>query len=301
MDAASAISGASNSEFSLRQSYEHAVQCLVSCESIIGDLQEDLAAKERQLISKDEVIHNLEEKLVQMSLELALTKGREGELQNQLRKSCTTEAVGAAPSSNTLITINEGSHQPTKSACSADNWFALKRGGSSDPLRVSIKTKASLTTLTTATAASTTLDSSSKQSLVVGPRRMSGIGKMLIGNRNARKCGCEGEVEVQFPTLDDKRPSKEDCIPSNNNIDSCRPQRLQPRTPTPLKSSLRKSSRSFLEAKGVVFPVSSFEVLKGCGSISSLDLVSKAHLTNRRNDNRRRKQSGGANEEWPEF
>mmetsp|Transcript_4130 Transcript_4130/g.9098 ORF Transcript_4130/g.9098 Transcript_4130/m.9098 type:complete len:382 (-) Transcript_4130:8-1153(-) len=61
-----------NREFDLHQDYHAAIECVVQCEFIIKSLQE-------QLNSKDECISSLEEKLVAMSLELALAKASEDE------------------------------------------------------------------------------------------------------------------------------------------------------------------------------------------------------------------------------
>ena len=56
----------------LRQDYEEAIDCVYLCESIINQLQENLAAKDEQIIS-------LEKRLVEMSLELANFKALDDE------------------------------------------------------------------------------------------------------------------------------------------------------------------------------------------------------------------------------
>lgn len=61
-----------NNDFDLPQNYQNALDCLVQCEYIIKILQE-------QLVSKDEQIASLEEKLVRMSFELASSKALQDE------------------------------------------------------------------------------------------------------------------------------------------------------------------------------------------------------------------------------
>lgn len=58
----------------LRRDYKDAIQCIVHCESLIKTL-------ESQLTTKDDIISSLEEKIIQMSLELASAKANEDELQ----------------------------------------------------------------------------------------------------------------------------------------------------------------------------------------------------------------------------
>lgn len=72
-------------ETDLLQAYEHVVNCLIGCESTIKDLERQLAAKDEELASKDKAIADLEDKVVQASLELALTRAREDELMNELQ------------------------------------------------------------------------------------------------------------------------------------------------------------------------------------------------------------------------
>ena len=87
------------SKFNLRQEFDNAVACLISCESIINALQKRLvlkykeiisrdkrfASKDMQLASKDKLIKNLEGKIVQMLIKLALAKMTKDELQHKLK------------------------------------------------------------------------------------------------------------------------------------------------------------------------------------------------------------------------
>lgn len=70
----------------LRRDYGRAVDCIATCDLILQTLQEELAlkdeelaSKDKQLASKDNAIATLEEKLVQMSLELASSQAFEDE------------------------------------------------------------------------------------------------------------------------------------------------------------------------------------------------------------------------------
>lgn len=65
-------------ELDLRQNYQAAVECLVQCEAIIDTLQ-------KSLLSKDERIAALEEKIVKMSFELASSKAFEDEHRSKRR------------------------------------------------------------------------------------------------------------------------------------------------------------------------------------------------------------------------
>mmetsp|Transcript_27127 Transcript_27127/g.49259 ORF Transcript_27127/g.49259 Transcript_27127/m.49259 type:complete len:381 (-) Transcript_27127:83-1225(-) len=72
-------------EFNLHKNYHSAIECLLHCEQIISNLQEELISKDdqianlenilqEQVVSKDDHIAALENKLVHMSLELASAK-----------------------------------------------------------------------------------------------------------------------------------------------------------------------------------------------------------------------------------
>ena len=96
-----------------------------------------------------------------------------------------------------------------------------------------------------------------------------------------------------------RRNSKKQWLNGHNNFndddDGCQHQLRRPareqqqkrnrRPPNRKRNELQKSSRSFLEASGVVFPVSSFEVLKGLSPEKS---INKGTLV-------------GKNEEWGTF
>ena len=65
--------------FDLHQNYQNAVDCLVHCEFIMKNLQDELA-------SKDQQIATLEAKLIQTKLELASSKAIQDEQSQQLNR-----------------------------------------------------------------------------------------------------------------------------------------------------------------------------------------------------------------------
>lgn len=67
-------------EDDLRQNYQNALECLVHCEAIINSLQ-------GSLVAKDQRIATLEDKIVQMSFELASSKAFEDEHRSRRRVS----------------------------------------------------------------------------------------------------------------------------------------------------------------------------------------------------------------------
>jgi hypothetical protein len=93
-------------ESDLRRDYQSAIDCLIQCESIIKHLQE-------QLLSKEERIVSLEDKIMHMSLELASSMAREDHLKHKMKTNFTsassTKATNvisftSATSSETVLT-----------------------------------------------------------------------------------------------------------------------------------------------------------------------------------------------------
>ena len=86
--------GSVGDEFDLRENYQQAVECLVQCEYVMKSLQVQVA-------NKDDQITGLEERVVQMSLELASAKAREDERSqelNRLKRSVHWRASGQVKS-----------------------------------------------------------------------------------------------------------------------------------------------------------------------------------------------------------
>ena len=85
----------------LRRNYQNTIDCLIHCEHIINDLTS-------QLTQKDELIASLEERLVEMSLELASSKAFEDEYRSKRRMSNMDIAAAA----------DDGEHE--ESGCCSD-------------------------------------------------------------------------------------------------------------------------------------------------------------------------------------
>ena len=76
-----------NSFNDLHQDYQNAVDCLTQCDSTIRTMQDQLASKDKQIAS-------LEEKLVQMSFDLASSKALEDEHRLLVRKMMSDSSHG---------------------------------------------------------------------------------------------------------------------------------------------------------------------------------------------------------------
>lgn len=79
-------------ELELCQCYQNAVECLVDCDNVITNLQEELT-------SKNDLIASLEEKIVRMSLELATSKAFEDEHRSRRRVSNEDPCWDSRPTS----------------------------------------------------------------------------------------------------------------------------------------------------------------------------------------------------------
>ena len=93
-----------NEDFDLPQNYQNAVDCLVQCECLINNLQEELA-------SKDEQIARLEEKLVRMSFELASSKALQDEQLHQFNGSISSIESSSVDDANQCATSSQQQHQ----------------------------------------------------------------------------------------------------------------------------------------------------------------------------------------------
>ena len=84
-------------ESDLRKDYQTAIDCLIQCESIIKNLQ-------KHLLSKEERIVCLEDKIMHMSLDLASSMAHGDHLQHKLKKSFTS--ASSATNTTSFSTIN---------------------------------------------------------------------------------------------------------------------------------------------------------------------------------------------------
>lgn len=120
-----------NSEFDLHQDYHAAIECVVQCEFIIKSLQE-------QLTSKEECISSLEEKLVAMSLELALAKASEDEhrlLKRKLNRASDNDQDQGCVNNVNNIMMSEGSsaqQQQEKYHKATSEFYVPRRKNSKD-------------------------------------------------------------------------------------------------------------------------------------------------------------------------
>jgi hypothetical protein len=90
----------------LRRNYQNAIDCLMHCEHIINDLTS-------QMTKKDELIASLEERIVQMSLELASSKAFEDEYRSKRRIS----SMDIATDDSENESDDGGSNKSSRSGC----------------------------------------------------------------------------------------------------------------------------------------------------------------------------------------
>jgi len=307
-------------EFDLRQDYENAINCLIQAESLIGSLQEQIASKDRriakledkinlaptpkalqeQLASKDREITSLEEKIVEMSLELAVTKTQEHKLQHQLKASFTSVAstvsslsISETSSSQHAVATPspfESRHRLVRNSnrrkTQAQPQFRPRFGscwGGSDNQLSDRSVDTSSTTVANTTMTGATMSGGQPQSL-----DESNTGRLFgqlfsLKNRGLK----DGQLVQDFKKQEEEQGKDDGPLESQRPLHHCsqdqdveqRPRRPPNRS---ARTALQKSSRSFLETQGVVFPVSSFEVMnKGCVP--------------------RIRNQGTTNEAWPEF
>jgi len=251
--AAAAIAGASfafaqeSSDLELRRDYQHAVDCLIQCDALFKSFQE-------QLRSKDERIEMLEDKIMELSLELASVKAGQDyqKLKTQQRRHTlineTTQTSSSSPTSDNYRrswTSSSSSHNSNGSSGNKLLQFGqfMKAWSSSlaEPKHHD-------------DAAPANNDNNN------GVQVKSKIQTNFNSNDN-------NVIRRRRLTLDDDRRRWYGPLQLH------RPERLQP-SPPPHTTTRRRlhrspSSEACLDAlqdvDGVIFPVSSFEVYsKGC-------------------------------------
>jgi hypothetical protein len=229
-------------ESDLRRDYQTAIDCLIQCESMIKNLQE-------QLLSKEERIVSLEDKILHMSLELASSMAREDHLQHKMKTSFTT----STKSFTTTTSFETGSTSPpldnSYSSGLSKNFGQLLSG-----IRNSIVVRNGPTLVEEAQEKPTTDPIEIDEKTASGDEacRTSKLG-VFVRNNSIRK---ERRVdEMQTPDAMEEEEGQRNQLPFGGNR----------RRPVRSRVESRQSSRSFLEATGVVFPSTSFEVFsKGC-------------------------------------
>lgn len=265
-------------ESDLRRDYQTAIDCLIQCESIIENMKE-------QLLSKEEMIASLEDKIMTMSLELASSMAREDHLQHKMKTSFTSvslhQATNMTTSFTTATSVETGLQSSSPAPLSKDqptlddsattrasvskNFFGQILFGVRNELDVKNE------------------DPNEHDDKILPLDDTSGVSKLGLFMRNScsRMERRVEEMQMEPPKVDNYAPKVDNY---DNNFGELR--RRQP-------AKRRPSSKSFLETAGVVFPSNSLDVLaKGCMSINkSLDYAGGWNT----------KIKGATNEGWGEF
>mmetsp|Transcript_15064 Transcript_15064/g.31981 ORF Transcript_15064/g.31981 Transcript_15064/m.31981 type:complete len:333 (-) Transcript_15064:131-1129(-) len=272
---------------------------------LVENLQQKLDSKDKQIASKDELIQSLEDKIVTMSLDLASNKTRVDELQHGLKQSFTTrvcsrkgnDSTTDAPTSTTLnrVTVTRRPvsthrHRHEKNcSCSGSLAGPSSIGRAKEDLvlgesaKTSFSRDTSTSTLTNSFVTRSTnhsnsgrqgfdLDLDDSNTLALdepNKSRLANFRQLFLKNisKECRKGQSKNDVGDAYPSS-----SPDNC--KNNHL-----------------------PRDLSSLAGVVFPVSSFDVLKkGCRASSSFALLKKGCLAKKNEGSK-----GGSNEEWPEF
>jgi len=273
-------------ESDLRRDYQTAIDCIIQCESIIENLKD-------QLLSKEEMIASLEDKIMTMSLELASSMAREDHLQHKMKTSFTSvsshQATDMMASFTTAPSVETGLQSSPPAPLSKDqptlddsgttrisvskNFFGQILFGVRNELDVKIEPKPAD-------------DPDDNDDKILPLDDTSGMSKLGLFMRNSwdscsRKERRVEDMQMESPKVENYAPKVE-----NYDINFGELRRRQP-------AKRRPSSKSFLETAGVIFPSNSLDVLaKGCMS------------NNRSPDNGggwNTKSKGVSNEGWGEF
>ena len=300
---------------------QDAVVCLVDCQSAIEDLQDEALSKDGriahleekvrrggQVAAKDARILALEERIRDMSLELAVAKAQADELQLRLRPNAGISATSVIPtcedgSDIRAVAVGPGSRRrsvsdsdiavyderdtsrpfkepPVRELCVNATGRRARRHRTSHILSQSLIRPATRqrsdgpcpscgsSLATRAVIAKPCLrggldesNTSRGSDIWGGGGRISALGNFF---KRDGSCGGRQGLELRFPPyrpVDVDAPAAEALLPVK-----------------------RQDSRSFLEKQGVIFPVSTLEVIhKGCSTRSTADKM------------------GGGNQEWPDF
>ncbi len=241
-------------ESDLRRDYQTAIGCLIQCESMIKDLQE-------QLLSKEERIVCLEDKIMHMSLELASSMAREDDLQHKMKTSFTSKSSATNTTSFTTTTsLETGLTSPplddsTSRRFSTNFDFGQLLFGIKNEICIRNDPKL----VEEAQVQPTTDPIEIDEKTVSGDEacRTSRFG-LFVRNNSSRKERRVDEMQMELPKAPDAMEEEEG---QRNQLYFGGNRRRPPRS----RLERQHSSRSFLEATGVVFPSTSLDVLaKGC-------------------------------------
>jgi len=270
----------------IHQDYQNAVDCVARCEFTIESLREQLVAKDKthqeQMTLKDKTIANLEEKIVQMSLELASSKAFEDEHRAKRRIAYVginaiseddSDGGALCPSSPSEVN-NELMERATSlpvvgdvensqltsgpAALCRSESHAGETGGSQDGPGDSISNRAHSYDFGQIFRKSKQDDCSkglqneswSVADNNVAPNRLANFGKLFRMNQNRRDQNKGLALREDFPKVDYER---RDGMDDNGE---------QP--------PVRRSSRQ-RRISGVIFPVTSYDCLQGCDVDTSIN------------------------------
>lgn len=237
------ISPADGCDLDLRRDYQNAVDCLIQCDALFKTMQE-------QLRSKDSQIAALEDKVMELSLELASVKAcqdyqklrtSQGSSSNNVTKSVAT----LHPSCERRMSWTScwtSSSENSNSSSSNNNAFNLGKF-MNKTLSLLAESRHPATTTTTADSNNNDIKSHAQY-------------QSCLKHKNGNGINCRSPLPQ---SLDDKTSSR-----PWHHLERSEPPRHRQLHRSP---SSKKCIEALNDVEGVIFPVSSFEVYsKGCCS-----------------------------------
>ena len=252
-------------ESDLRKDYQTAIDCLIQCESIIKNLQEHLLSKEERIVC-------LEDKIMHMSLDLASSMAHGDHLQHKLNSSFTsasltkaTNVISYTSAASSEMGLTSPLIDDSNSSRFSKNLGQLLFGVRNE---IGIRNDPKLVEEGQANFSKNPNDISEKTASAVEARRMSKPG-LLARNNCSRKERRLSGMQLEFAESQDvKVVEEEDEKGHQNDMNFDGPRRRLARTRYERQPSA--IARSFLEATGVIFPSTSLDVLaKGCLTTST--------------------------------
>ena len=251
-------------ESDLRKDYQTAIDCLIQCESIIKNLQ-------KHLLSKDERIVCLEDKIMHMSLDLASSMAHGDHLQHKLNSSFTsasstkaTNVISYTSTASSEMGLTSPLIDDSNSSRFSKNLGQLLFGVKNE---IGIRNDSKLVEEGQANFSKNPNDISEKTASAVEARRMSKLGLFARNNCSQKERRLSG-MQLEFAESQDVKvvEEEEDEKGHRNDMNFDGPRRRLART----RYERQPSARSFLEATGVIFPSTSLDVLaKGCLTTST--------------------------------
>ena len=250
-------------ESDLRKDYQTAIDCLIQCESIIKNLQ-------KHLLSKEERIVCLEDKIMHMSLDLASSMAHGDHLQHKLNSSFTsasstkaTNVISYTSAASSEMGLTSPLIDDSNSSRFSKNLGQLLFGVKNE---IGIRNDSKLVEEGQANFSKNPNDISEKTASAVEARRMSKLG-LFARNHCSRKERRLSGMQLEFAESQDVTVvEEEDEKGHRNDMNFDGPRRRLART----RYERQPSARSFLEATGVIFPSTSLDVLaKGCLTTST--------------------------------